>query len=187
MSDAKRGPGWGMIIAAAIVVGVVFALWPRTPQEPEQQSASRPAAETPAVSPSGDSPRIEPEGRPPEADRAPDAGVAQAEKPKGPPPPITPESPLTGLETRELSTSEISELGLPEKLAGGVVVTRVSPTSPAAEARLQPDDIITKAHKTDVTRLEDLQHAIGDREQTMLRVYRKGRPFDVVLHKPYKP
>ena len=173
-----------MIIAAAIVVGVVFALWPRTPDESVQQPATQPARD-PAVSPSGDTPKIAPR-RPPDADAAPDAGVAAVEEPKGPPPPITDDSPLTGLDTRELTRGEIQELGLPEKLAGGVVVTRVHPTSPAAEARLKPDDIITRAHKSDVTRLEDLQHAIGDREQTMLRVYRNGRPFDVVLHKPFK-
>jgi S1-C subfamily serine protease len=85
----------------------------------------------------------------------------------------------------ELGASDRERLNLPAKLKGGMVVTAVDPTSPAAEAHLQKDDVIYRAQHSEVVNENDLRSAVGNREHTVLNVFRKGRPFGVVIHKPW--
>jgi hypothetical protein len=191
MTSAKHGPKWHLYIALAVAVGLVIAFWPRSPEPPrtEPKAESVPEPKKAEPSPSGDQPVITKEvpKEPPPLAR-PDAGEPEAKKePPPPPPPITDTSPLVGVDARDMTEADRSSLKLPEKLKGGVVILKIDPTSPAAEAHLEPNDVISQAHLTQVKSFDDLKRAIGDREQTTIRVYRNGRPFDVVLHKPFKP
>jgi S1-C subfamily serine protease len=66
------------------------------------------------------------------------------------------------------------------------VVTEVDPTSPAAEARLAPGDVLFRAGGNKILSWDDLARAIGDREQTRVQAYRGGKAFEVVLHRPFE-
>lgn len=187
MMTTNRRPTLGLVIAAAVIIAVIIAIWPRTPAEQPNTPATAPLVaekKAPEPSPSGDS--VLPPGKERPASPPPDAGVAERAKVEAPPPPVDADSPLLGLEGEALDLNQKEKFGLPEKLKGGFVIKSVDPAAPAAEAHLEPNDVITRAHHSDITSLEDLQRAIGDREQTMLRVYRNGKPFDVVLHKPWR-
>lgn len=93
---------------------------------------------------------------------------------------------MAGLDVRGASKAELIGMGLPEKLAGGVIVTDVDPRSAAAEAQLVAGDVIVEAHTTKVTSLSELDEVVQSRQQTMLKVYRGGKPFQVMLHRPFE-
>jgi len=115
-----------------------------------------------------------------------DAGVAPTPAASlPPPPPIDAKSALQGIETRELTAQDRIDLKLPDRLWGGVVITRIDPKSPAAEAHLAPNDVVFRAQGAKIQSIEDLQRAVGERGQSRIQVYRKGAPFEVVLQRPF--
>jgi serine protease Do len=80
-------------------------------------------------------------------------------------------------------TSELSRrLGLPEKAQAGVVVTQVAPGSPAAEAGLEPGDVILQVDKREVDEPRDvLRRLEGRKDAVAILVWRKGDTFYSVL------
>jgi len=101
-------------------------------------------------------------------------------------PPPLPDDALHGLGVRAATQDELRAQGVSEKAEGGVVVTEVDARSPAAEARLEAGDLIIVANKKNVKSEDELREIVGDREQTLITVYRGGKAFQVVLHRPWK-
>ena len=74
------------------------------------------------------------------------------------------------------------------KTASGVVVTRVEPTGPAAEAGLQRGDVILEVDRKPVKSIEDFEKltAQSDSKQVLMRVQREGGAIYVALAPPAK-
>jgi S1-C subfamily serine protease len=120
----------------------------------------------------------------------PDASSTGAKRePIREPPPPQPsndaENPLIGLKADEANPAELKEWKVPEGMTG-VVVKLVDPGSPAAEAMLQKGDVIVRAQRDKISTFESLKAAVGNRDNTVLTVYRDGYPFQVVLHRPFQ-
>gem|GEM_PF-4623181 len=98
-----------------------------------------------------------------------------------------PENTLAGISYRDVEMWEIPDLGLPEKLKGGVMISKIHAKSSFAESQIQPGDIITHAHHSKVVNFDDLSDAVKDRSHSLLDVYRDGKAFQVVLNRPYRP
>lgn len=56
----------------------------------------------------------------------------------------------------------------------GVVVTKVAPRSPAAEAGLQPGDVIRKVDKTVVTGVKEYEQAMKEKKKSYLLLVKRG-------------
>ena len=97
-----------------------------------------------------------------------------------------PGSTLAGISYRDVQMWEIPELGLPEKLKGGVLISKVHAKSSFAESQIRPGDIITHAHHSKIVTFDDLSNAVTGRSHSLLDVYRDGKAFQVVLNKPYR-
>lgn len=68
-------------------------------------------------------------------------------------------------------------LNLPEEVESGVVVVDVTPSSPAANAGIVSNDVITKFNGTEVTNIVDLRQALFDAEAdgtVEVELYRNG-------------
>lgn len=93
---------------------------------------------------------------------------------------------MAGLGARTMDDRDRRELGLPERLTYGIVITEVDPRSSAAEAHLAPNDVIFNAAGKKVTNIYDLAQIVDGRQYTKLHVYRRGQPFEIILHPPYE-
>jgi serine protease Do len=83
-------------------------------------------------------------------------------------------SALSGVSVEELNAQTAKELGLPAN-AQGVVVTKVGPSSPAAEAGLRRGDVIQEVNRKPVKDASDFERAVaGSKEDTLLLVNRHG-------------
>jgi S1-C subfamily serine protease len=91
-----------------------------------------------------------------------------------------------GMEFGELTSDYKARMGIPDKVEG-IVITDVQPWSTGAEAHLEKGDVVWRAGHTMVKNLDDLKSALGDREQTVLLVYRGKKSFPVVLFRPFHP
>ena len=81
------------------------------------------------------------------------------------------------MDLSNLSTSDLSQLKLPEKISGGVLVRSTLENMPASD-KLQRYDVITKIDDTDIESTADLQsalysHQIGDKIKVIF--YRDGK------------
>ena len=170
----------GLIIGAVIAVGFVaytvmrrqpVAEKPAPPAIAKSPAKAKPPTPTPTSTVATKTPTPPPD---PNRDRTLDPDPSEADKA------------LAGLTTRDATRAEMDIQGVPAKAKGGVVVTYVDPRSPSAEAHLEKGDVIIRAHHDYVTSVSELGTAVGDREHTMLQVYRGGKGFNVVLHKPFK-
>jgi serine protease Do len=86
------------------------------------------------------------------------------------------ETALSGLEARNLSPDIARQLGLPATLAG-VVITGVSPDSAAADAGVQPGDVILEVNRQVVRSVTDLKRINGKlskNESVLLLINRRG-------------
>ncbi|HEV2864671.1 MAG TPA: DegQ family serine endoprotease [Pyrinomonadaceae bacterium] len=93
-----------------------------------------------------------------------------------------------GLAVEPLTPELAARLRLPED-AEGVVVTRVEPDGPAAEARLQQGDLITQANRQPVRTPDDLRAAVrnsGDRPVLLLVTRPGGGGAGFVTVRPRK-
>ena len=97
-----------------------------------------------------------------------------------------PDNTLAGISYRDVQMWEIAELGLPEKVKGGVLISKVHAKSSFAESQIRPGDIVTHAHHSKIINFDDLSNAVTGRSHSLLDVYRDGKPFQVVLNKPYR-
>ena len=83
----------------------------------------------------------------------------------------TPQSGKLGLAVGDVTADARQQLRLPSTIQGGAVVQQVRPDSPAADAGLQPGDVI----------LEVNRHATGSADQFVSAVHGTGTSHDLLL------
>lgn len=98
---------------------------------------------------------------------------------------VAEEPALSGLELETLGAGDRERLKVPDRFGSGVLVTKIHPDAPAAEAGLQPGDVIVRALREDVNEPGDLRKTVGQRKQTLLIASRDGQLMEVVILKPY--
>ena len=96
-----------------------------------------------------------------------------------------PENALAGISYRDVQMWEIEDLQLPEKVKGGVLISKIHAKSSFAEAQVRPGDIVTHAHHSKIINFTDLENAVSGRTHSLIDVYRDGKAYQVVLNKPY--
>ncbi|MBV9999110.1 MAG: trypsin-like peptidase domain-containing protein [Verrucomicrobia bacterium] len=95
----------------------------------------------------------------------------------GPAPSAPPEDPAAayGLQVQDITPDLVQELGL--KSERGIVVTSVTPNSPAAVADIQPGDVITEVGRTAVHDVPSFEKVVADQKgkpNLLLLLDRKG-------------
>ncbi len=120
----------------------------------------------------------------------PDTAAAVKIPPKKRPPSVKDEPYIAveGLETQLMDDALTKELEIPNhpQTGKGILVTKVSPTSPAAEAALRPKDVIVIADKKPVNSMDDLREAVKGRTHTLVVFSRDGALHQVVIKPPYR-
>jgi len=82
---------------------------------------------------------------------------------------------LEGLQVAPLGDAARNQLGLPDRIKGGVLVQSVDPGSQAAMLGLRQGDVILEANREPVSNVHDLQKALGsDKDRVLLLVWRDG-------------
>jgi len=90
-----------------------------------------------------------------------------------------------GLTVRPLTSTLAKRLGVPDKT--GLAVTDVADGSPAAEAGIQPGDVIVEANGKTLHSIGELRRAVADQkagEPTLLRIHRKDASLFVAIEIP---
>jgi len=93
-----------------------------------------------------------------------------------------------GLTVQPLTSALAKRLEVPDK--AGLVVAEVADGSPAADAGIQPGDVIVEANRQPVHSVAALQKAIADQkagEPTLLRIHRKDASLFVAIEAPRAP
>jgi serine protease Do len=90
-------------------------------------------------------------------------------------------SELSGISVQNLDARTARQLGVPAN-AAGVVVTRVEPSSAAADAGLQRGDVIQEVNHKQIRNTADFEAAMrGTRDQALLLVNRQGSTLYVAV------
>ncbi len=86
-----------------------------------------------------------------------------------------------GVSVEPLTPSVASQLGLPRN-SQGVVVTDVSPSSPASDAGIRPGDVIREVNRQPIRTVDDIKKALqrSDR-QALLLIERQGQVSAIVV------
>ena len=88
---------------------------------------------------------------------------------------------LRGMSVQNLTPSVRDQLGLPAS-SRGVVISELDPNSPAAQAGMQPGDVIESINRQPVNSVADFNRLAGQAKgRTLLRVNRQGQGQFVVL------
>jgi serine protease Do len=93
-----------------------------------------------------------------------------------------------GLTVQPLTSALAKRLEVPDK--AGLVVADVTDGSPAAEAGIQPGDVIVEVNRQPVQSVAALRKAIADQkagEPTLLRIHRKDASLFVAIEAPRAP
>jgi serine protease Do len=93
-----------------------------------------------------------------------------------------------GLTVRPLTAALAKRLDVPDKT--GLVVTEVTDGSPAAEAGIQPGDVIVEANGQQLRSVAELRQAVASQktgEPTLLRIHRKDASLFVAIEIPRSP
>jgi len=93
-----------------------------------------------------------------------------------------------GLTVQPLTSALAKRLEVPDK--AGLVVADVADGSPAAEAGIQPGDVIVEVNRQPVQSVAALRKAIADQkagEPTLLRIHRKDASLFVAIDAPRAP
>jgi serine protease Do len=91
------------------------------------------------------------------------------------------EGALRGITVQNLTPDLRDQIGLPPNVRG-VVISNLDPDSPAAQAGLQPGDVIEGINRHPVNSVADFNHwAAEAKGQTLLRINRQGSGFYVVI------
>jgi serine protease Do len=93
-----------------------------------------------------------------------------------------------GITVQPLTPALAKRLEVPDK--AGLVVAEVADGSPAADAGIQPGDVIVEVNRQPVHSVASLQKAIADQkvgEPTLLRVHRKDASLFVAIEAPRAP
>jgi serine protease Do len=90
-------------------------------------------------------------------------------------------SELSGISVQDVDPSTARQLGVPANTAG-VVVTKVDPSSPAADSGLQRGDVIQEVNRKPIRNTADFEAAMrNSKDQTLLLVNRQGSTLYVAV------
>jgi Do/DeqQ family serine protease len=89
---------------------------------------------------------------------------------------------LSGVGLQDLDAQLRQQLGIPNKVSGGVVVTEVDPSSRAARSGLREGDVIVTVNGKAVRSTSDLRAMGIDKGKALLRVWRGGSFLFLVLN-----
>jgi len=90
-------------------------------------------------------------------------------------------SSLSGVAVEDVDAQTARQLGLPANTAG-VVVTNISPSSPAVDSGLRRGDVIQEVNRQPVTNTSDFERAMrNSKDQTLLLVNRQGSTMYVAV------
>ena len=90
-------------------------------------------------------------------------------------------SELSGISVQDVDARTARQLGVPANTAG-VVVTKVDPSSPAADSGLQRGDVIQEVNRKAVRNTADFEAAMrNSKDQTLLLVNRQGSTLYVAV------
>jgi len=90
-------------------------------------------------------------------------------------------SSLSGVSVQDLDAQTASQLRLPANTTG-VVVTGISPSSPAADSGLQRGDVIAEVNRQPVKNTSDFERAMrNSKDETLLLVNRQGTTIYVTV------
>jgi len=90
-------------------------------------------------------------------------------------------SELSGISVQNLNSNLAKQLGVPAD-AAGVVVTKVDPSSAAADAGLQRGDVIQEVNRKPIHNASDFEAAMrNSKDQTLLLVNRQGSTMYVAV------
>ncbi|MGA2195987.1 MAG: DegQ family serine endoprotease [Bryobacteraceae bacterium] len=93
----------------------------------------------------------------------------------------TTKSVLSGVSVEDVDTQTARQLGLPANTAG-VVVTNISPSSPAVDSGLRRGDVIQEVNRQPVKNTSDFERAMrNSKDQTLLLVNRQGSTMYVAV------
>jgi serine protease Do len=107
-----------------------------------------------------------------------DEGIASSSAPQGGPQ----SGVLDGLTLGEITPEARRAFGIPAEVQKGVVVTRLKPGSPAAEAGLRPGDVLLEVNRKPVNSVAEFEAAYkGGGDKLLLLVHRKGATVFVVV------
>jgi serine protease Do len=88
---------------------------------------------------------------------------------------------LSGVAVEDVDAQTARQLGLPANTAG-VVVTKISPSSPAVDSGLRRGDVIQEVNRQPVRNTSDFERAMRDsKDQTLLLVNRQGSTLYVAV------
>jgi serine protease Do len=91
------------------------------------------------------------------------------------------EGALRGIAVQNLTPDVRDQLGLPSSVRG-VVISELDPSSPAAQAGLQPGDVIEGINRHPVNSVADFTRLAAEAKgQTLLRINRQGNGIFVVI------
>lgn len=173
----------GAVIVAGVVAAAIMLRTPPadTPPSTDPTSVAKAPGDKPVQVADSDKPKPVDDKPKPTVDKPVAAPVKADPKID----PSTTDDALAGLDYREATADEMVAAGVPKKLQGGVFISRVDPRSSAAEARIEAGDVITRAQDTLIKTQEDFEEAVRKRKHTLVTVYRGGKPYQVVLHRPF--
>lgn len=173
---------WALLLGAMVLLGVLAWAFFGQPATSGPGPDSEPAAGGPQVATGGgERPSMIPKVLPNEEGKDP--------PPSNPPKPTTPTSPedldpLADVELSEATDGDRERLKVPRKWGKGVILRNVGPDSPMALSALRDEDVIVRAHRTEVNSVTDLRTAFAGRDHTVVIVARDGRFFEAVIHRP---
>lgn len=91
------------------------------------------------------------------------------------------EGTLRGITVQNLTPSLREQLGLPSSVRG-VVISEIDPNSPAAQAGLQPGDVIESINRQPLNSVAEFNRLAGEAKgETLLRINRQGEGVFVVI------
>jgi len=90
---------------------------------------------------------------------------------------------LNGVAVGDLDRQTRQQFDLPNTIKGGVVITEVDPSSPAAEAGLKPGDVIQEINRKPVKTADEAVKMTENTKDkvTLLRIWRNGNSHFVVV------
>mgnify|MGYP006289699627 CR=1 FL=1 len=183
-------------LVVVVLVGVAVGLgwWALRPEGPAPTPGSEPSATAGPPSGSTSGPRrsvlegVSVPARPGDAPTRPEE--ARSAKPRRPGRfalRVGEVPALAGLEVETVGAGDREALKVPDDYGRGVVVTRIHPDAPAAEAGLLEGDVIVRAMRENVDAPTDLERVVGQRDHTLLMASRDGELMQLVIQPPFDP